>query len=242
MIVVPAIDVRQGKVVRLMQGLLNRETVYDGDPAEMARRWETEGARRLHLVDLEAAIQNQPQPDVIESVIRAVKIPVEVGGGLRTFELAERYRQAGAERVIFGTAAVSQPELVQRAVVAWPEAVAVALDAVNGKVATAGWVETSDVDALALASRIKSWGVLRLQYTDTQRDGTFDGPNVAGIAQVARASGLRITAAGGVATLDDIEQLRALEALGVDEVIVGKALYERRFTLQQATALGGGHA
>lgn len=242
MIVVPAIDVRQGKVVRLKHGMLDQETVYDADPAEMARHWEAEGAQRLHLVDLEAAIQDQPQPDVIERVIRAVRIPVEVGGGLRTFELAQRYRDAGAERVIFGTAAVSQPELVQRALAAWPQAVAVALDATNGKVVVSGWQETSQIDTLELAARIKAWGVPRLQYTDTLRDGTLIGPNLAGIEQVARESGLLITAAGGVATLEDIEHLRAFEALGVDEVIVGKALYERRFTLPQAIALGSRHA
>ena len=141
MIVVPAIDIRGGRVVRLRQGQLQEETVYGSNPAEAARRWEGEGAKRIHLVDLDAAIENRPQPDVVGSVIAAVKIPVEVGGGLRVLENAMRYREQGADRVIFGTAAVARPGVVQEAMRLWPEAVAVAIDARNGKVAVAGWNE-----------------------------------------------------------------------------------------------------
>jgi phosphoribosylformimino-5-aminoimidazole carboxamide ribotide isomerase len=233
-IVVPAIDVREGRVVRLRQGRLEEETVYGSDPAEAARRWEAQGARRIHLVDLDAAIENRPQPDVVGEVFEAVKIPVEVGGGLRVLENAMRYRDQGADRVIFGTAAVARPGVVQEAVRLWPEAVAVAIDARNGKVAVAGWNEVTTVDVLDLAERVKGWGVVRIQYTDVVRDGTLFGPNLAAIEQVARATGLRITAAGGVSTLDDVVRLKALAPLGVDEVVVGKALYEARFTLEDA--------
>lgn len=242
MIVLPAIDVRGGKVVRLKQGLLQQETIYGADPAELARHWESEGAQRLHLVDLDAAIQGRPQPEVVAAVIKAVRIPVEVGGGLRSFESAERYRAAGAERVIFGTAAVSNPEVVQRAAQAWPGAVAVALDAKEGKVSVAGWKEITQVDALELALRVEAWGVARLQYTDVLRDGTLVGPNLPAIEQLARACGLPVTAGGGVATLEDLRRLQAFEPLGLDEVVVGKALYEKRFTLAQAVALLAGHA
>jgi phosphoribosylformimino-5-aminoimidazole carboxamide ribotide isomerase len=242
MIVVPAIDVRGGKVVRLEQGLLQQETVYGADPAEWARYWEAEGAQRLHVVDLDAAIQGRPQPEVLAAVIEAVRIPVEVGGGLHSFESAERYRAAGAERVIFGTAAVSNPELVQRAAQAWPGSVAVALDAKDGKVSVAGWQEITQVDALELALRVEGWGVARLQYTDTLRDGTLVGPNLPAIEQLARACGLRITAGGGVAALEDLRRLQAFEPLGLDEVVVGKALYEKRFSVAQAIALLDGHA
>ena len=234
MIVVPAIDVRGGKVVRLKQGQLQEEQVYGSVPAEVARRWEAEGAERLHLVDLDAAISNRPQFDAMEKIIAAVKIPVEVGGGLRVLENAMRYREHGADRVIFGTAAVARPGVVQEALRLWPEAVAVAIDARNGKVAVAGWNEITTVDVADLAGRGKEWGVLRIQYTDVVRDGTLVGPNFAGIEQVARATGLRITAAGGVSTLDDLGPLLALAPLGVDEVVVGKALYESRFTLEKA--------
>jgi phosphoribosylformimino-5-aminoimidazole carboxamide ribotide isomerase len=233
--VVPAIDVRGGKVVRLKQGRLQEEKVYGSDPVGVARRWQEEGAARLHVVDLDAAISGKPQFDVIAELIAAVTIPVEVGGGLRVLENAMRYREKGAHRVIFGTAAVADPGVVQEAARRWPEAVAVALDARNGKVAVAGWKEITSTDAVDLAARVKAWGVSRLQYTDVLRDGTLAGPNVAGIERVARASGLLITAAGGISTLEDLVLLRALQALGVDEVVVGKALYERRFTLAQAT-------
>lgn len=234
MIVVPAIDLRGGKVVRLKQGRIEDVTVYNNDPGEVARQWEAEGAERLHLVDLDAAVEDKPQPDVVRAIVRAVKIPLEIGGGLRTLEMARRYKEMGLERVIFGTAALATPDVVQSAVALWPGSVAVAVDVKDGKVAVAGWKETSAVDALDLAAQVKTWGVPRLQYTDVLRDGTLIGPNVAGIERLARASGLRITAGGGISVKDDLVKMRPLGPLGVDEVIVGKALYDKRFTLEEA--------
>lgn len=234
MIVVPAIDVRGGKVVRLKQGQLQEEKVYGTDPAEAARHWEAEGALLLHVVDLDAAIVGRPQFDAVARIIDAVGIPVEVGGGLRVLENAMRYVDRGAGRVIFGTAAVADPGVVEAAARLWPTKVAVALDARNGKVAVAGWREITRVDASDLAQRVKGWGVSRIQYTDVMRDGTLMGPNVPGIEKLARESGLRITAAGGISILEDLSRLRELEAVGVDEIVVGKALYEKRFTLAQA--------
>jgi phosphoribosylformimino-5-aminoimidazole carboxamide ribotide isomerase len=236
MIVMPAIDIRGGKVVRLKQGQLQEEKVYGSDPCAVARKWEEEGAERLHVVDLDAAVTGRPQFDVIAEVIEAVKIPVEVGGGLRVLEIAMRYRARGADRVVFGTAAVADPGVVQEAARLWPGAVAVALDARNGMVAVAGWREITRVDAVELATQVKAWGVARLQYTDVMRDGTLSGPNLPGIETMARKAGLPITAAGGIAILDDLTRLSALEPLGVDEVIVGKAFYEKRFTLAEARA------
>ena len=234
MIVVPAIDVRAGKVVRLRQGRPEEETSYGSDPAAAARRWEAEGAERLHLVDLDAAIDRRPQPGVVGAVVVAVGIPVEVGGGLRTVDAARRYRDVGVERLIFGTAAVTTPEVVEEAVDRWPEAVAVAIDARGGRVTVAGWKEDTALDALELGSRVKAWGVGRVQFTDVGKDGTLDGPNVEAIEKMARETGLRITAAGGVSTLDDLVRLSALAELGVDEAISGKALYDGRFTLAEA--------
>ncbi len=164
MIVVPAIDLRGGKVVRLKQGQLQEEKVYGSDPAEVARRWEAEGAARLHVVDLDAAVSARPQFDVIEAVIAAVRIPVEVGGGLRVLETAMRYRDRGAERVIFGTAAVADPGVVQEAARLWPQAVAVALDARHGKVAVAGWKEITDTDPVDVPRR------LGVAHRDPDRD------------------------------------------------------------------------
>lgn len=232
--VVPAVDVRGGRVVRLRQGALERETVYGTDPAEAARRWEAQGAERLHVVDLDAALGGDPQFDAIESLMAAVSIPVEVGGGLRVLENAMRYRDRGADRVIFGTAAVADPGVVQAALAQWPEAVAVALDARNGRVTVGGWKEITTVSAVDLARRCREWGVRRLQYTDVTRDGTLVGPNVAATEELARAACVPVTASGGVSSLDDLRALAALEDAGVDEVIVGKALYDERFTLAQA--------
>ena len=236
MIVVPAVDIRAGRVVRLKQGRLQDETVYGSDPVEAARRWEAQGAARLHVVDLDAAIEGRPQPDVVGAIIAAVRIPVEVGGGLRVLENAMRYRDRGADRVIFGTAAIASPGVVQEAVRLWPEAVAVAVDARNGRVSVAGWQEITQVTAVELAAQVKAWGVPRIQYTDVSRDGVLVGPNTAATEQLARESGLRFTIAGGVGSLEDLALLRPLELLGVDEVVVGRALYEGHFSLAQAQA------
>lgn len=234
MIVVPAIDIRRGRVVRLVQGRAENETVYGESPADVARRWEQEGAQRLHVVDLDAAIDRLQQTDAVGTVIRAVGIPVEVGGGIRSVADAARYVELGAERVIFGTAAISRPEDVQAAVSRWGQAVAVAIDARDGKVAVQGWNEVTSTDAIELAKAVEGWGVVRVQFTDTRRDGTLVGPNLEAIEALGRRTGLRITAAGGVSEASDLVRLRPLEAFGVDEVIVGKALYEGRVTLAAA--------
>jgi phosphoribosylformimino-5-aminoimidazole carboxamide ribotide isomerase len=240
MTVVPAIDIRGGKVVRLTQGELAEERVYGSDPVGCARFWEGEGAQRLHVVDLDAALGGKPQFDVLAAIIEQVSVPVETGGGLRIVENAMRYRDRGVDRVIFGTAAIASPGVVQKAAQLWPGRVAVALDARDGRVVVAGWTEVTEEDALEVARRVKDWGVTRLQYTDVLRDGTLVGPNLKGIEQVARESGLKISAAGGVANLDDLRRIAQLETCGVDEVVVGKALYERRFTLAEAVEAAGG--
>jgi phosphoribosylformimino-5-aminoimidazole carboxamide ribotide isomerase len=240
-IVVPAIDIRRGRVVRLKQGRLEDETVYGAAPVTVARGWETEGAKRIHLVDLDAALESRPQREVMAEVIAAVRIPVEVGGGLRVLDVAQRYREAGADRVIFGTAAVARPGVVQEAVRLMPEGgVVVAIDAKHGNVAVAGWNEVSEVKALDLAVTVADWGVRRIQYTDVVRDGTLVGPNLEGIEEMAKTSGLKISAAGGISSLDDLAHLAELEAYGVDEAIVGKALYENRFTFAEAVKAAGG--
>jgi len=235
MIVVPAIDLRQGRVVRLHQGRAEQETVYAVDPAEVARRFEAEGAQRIHLVDLDAAMGGARQAAAVTSVVRAVRIPVEVGGGVRRLEDALELHENGVERVIFGTAAVARPDVVQAAIEQLSsDAVAVAIDAKDGRVAVSGWTEATDVDALVLAATVEGWGVRRVQFTDVRRDGTLQGPNLPAIEALGRRTKLRITAAGGVSDASDLVRLAALEVLGVDEAIVGKALYEGRVTLRAA--------
>jgi phosphoribosylformimino-5-aminoimidazole carboxamide ribotide isomerase len=237
MIVVPAIDLRRGRVVRLRQGRAEEETVYAGTPAETARGFEAGGARRIHLVDLDAAMGGLAQSDAIEAVVKAVAIPVELGGGVRTLEDAERALAVGVERVIFGTAAVARPDVVQAVLARVPaQALAVAIDARDGRVAVSGWTEATDVDALELAETVEGWGVVRVQFTDVRRDGTLAGPNLEALEALGRRTSLRITAAGGVSDAADLARLAPLEAHGVDEVIVGKALYEGRLTLAAAHA------
>jgi phosphoribosylformimino-5-aminoimidazole carboxamide ribotide isomerase len=234
--IAPAIDLRGGRVVRLREGRPEAETRYSDDPAAQARAFDADGAQRLHVVDLDGAIDGKPQTEVVAAVVRAAVCPVEVGGGIRSLDDAARYLDLGVARVIFGTAALSAPRTVEAAVQRFGAAVAVALDARNGQVAVRGWQDVSATQAVDLARRIASWGVARIQYTDVSRDGTLVGPNLEATAEIARVSGLRVTAAGGVSTLDDLRRLAALVGLGVDEAIVGKALYERRFTLAEALA------
>lgn len=234
--VVPAIDLRHGRVVRLWQGDVGALTEYDGDPVKVARRFEAEGAARLHVVDLDAAVDGREQFDVVASIIKAVSVPVGVGGGIRTTGVARRYREAGASRVVFGTAAVTAPAVVQEVVRDWPTGVAVAIDAKDGQVMITGWTETTPLLAVELAKRVADWGVGRIQYTDVSRDGTLRGPDVGGVEALAAACRARITIAGGVGELRDIQAIRRLLSRGVDEIIVGKALYDGRFTLPQALA------
>jgi phosphoribosylformimino-5-aminoimidazole carboxamide ribotide isomerase len=228
-------DVRGGKVVRLKHGQLEEDRVYGSDPVAVARRWQEEGAPRLHLQDLDATLSSQPQFEVAAEIIKAVTIPVDVAGGLRVLENAMRYRQRGADRVVFSTAAIAAPGVVQEAVRLWPDAVAVAFDARGGKVAVAGWNEIARVEAVELAVQVKAWRVKRIHYTDVVRDGGGAvSPNLPALESLARASGLKVTALGGISTLDDLKRLREREGLGVDEAVVGKALYEKRFTLARA--------
>lgn len=235
MIVVPAIDLRAGRVVRLRQGRADAETVYEGTPADTARRFESEGARRIHLVDLDAAMGGLAQSDAIAAVVKSVAIPVELGGGVRTIEDAVRLRDLGLERVIFGTAVIARPDVVLAALARFPaQAIAVAIDARDGRVAVAGWTEATDVDALELAGTVEGWGVVRVQFTDVTRDGTLAGPNLEALEALGRRTSLRITAAGGVSDVADLARLLPLETHGVDEVIVGRALYEGRLTLAEA--------
>jgi phosphoribosylformimino-5-aminoimidazole carboxamide ribotide isomerase len=208
--------------------------VYGEDPAGFARRWEREGARRIHVVDLDAAFGGPPQAEAVAAVIAAVSIAVEVGGGIRSADDARGWLERGADRVIFGSAAVRDPAAVQAAAERWPGAVAVAIDARDGQVAVDGWTRTEPLDAIELARRVRGWGVERVQYTDVARDGGLGGLDVAPLERLARAAGVRVTAGGGVATLDDLRALRPLAPLGVDEVIVGRALYDGRFGLPEA--------
>ncbi|MDW7685100.1 MAG: 1-(5-phosphoribosyl)-5-[(5-phosphoribosylamino)methylideneamino]imidazole-4-carboxamide isomerase [Bacillota bacterium] len=241
MLIIPAVDIRDGRCVRLVHGELDKETVYHQDPVEAARRWEAEGAERLHLVDLDGAFAGGlKNADVIGRIARAVRIPVQVGGGIRDAAAARDLFSRGVARVILGTVAVTEPAVVGELTREFPGQVMVGIDARAGRVAIRGWVEESELTAVYLAQKIATLGVKEIIYTDIYRDGTLQGPNLAALREMAKATPLRIIASGGVSSIQDIASLLELEPLGVSGVIVGQALYTGRVDLQEALALAGG--
>lgn len=237
MIVIPAVDLADGKCVRLRQGDMTQRTVYGDDPAAMARHWEEQGAEVLHVVDLDGALSGQSANlPAIEAIVGAVRIPVELGGGLRTRADVQRVLDLGVRWAIMGTSALRNPQAVQEAVAAYGERVIVGLDARDGRVAVSGWTETSDVSVLDLARQMETMGVQRLICTDIATDGMLAGPNLASLRAIAEAVDIEIIASGGVSSLQDIIALKTLEPLGVIGVITGKAIYEGTLDLKQAIA------
>jgi phosphoribosylformimino-5-aminoimidazole carboxamide ribotide isomerase len=233
--VIPAIDLRGGRCVRLQQGDYGRETVFGDDPAAIARRWADQGATCLHLVDLDGARDGRPvNVDAVRAILDAVAIPCQLGGGVRDDDTADAWLAAGVDRVIVGTAALERPDWFRALAARHPHRVALGLDARDGKVATAGWLETSDVDALSLAARLDDLPLAAVVYTDIARDGMLQGPNVEATAALARALRAPVIASGGVGSLDDLRRLAAHPEIAA--CIVGRALYDNRFTLPEAIA------
>ena len=234
---IPAIDIKDGCCVRLYQGDFAQSTVYSDDPVEVAQRWVAQGATRLHLVDLDGALAGHPvNIDTIIAIVRAVPIPVQLGGGLRTETAAHAALALGVARVILGTAAVEDPEMIARLVARSGDAIAVGIDARDGLVKTAGWTEQIAIQATELAERMAAAGVKRLIYTDISRDGTLTEPNFAATAALVRPGGPAVIASGGVCR---VEHLVQLAADGVEAAIVGKALYTGALDLSAALlALG----
>lgn len=242
MLVIPAIDLREGKCVRLTQGRRDEAKFYDGDPLEIARGYEAAGARMLHVVDLDGAFRerNALNREVARRIIGAIKIPVQFGGGVRSAADVGELIEAGAARVVVGTLAVEEPETLASMVGQFGEKICVGIDARDGQVLTRGWEKRGGVAAIELARRVAGAGVGRVVYTDVSRDGMLSGVNVEQTCAVAREAGILVTASGGVASLDDLERLREASSCGVDSVIVGKALYEGRFTLEEALRFASG--
>jgi phosphoribosylformimino-5-aminoimidazole carboxamide ribotide isomerase len=230
----PAIDLLGGRAVRLEAGDRARATVFHDRPVELVRELAADGADRLHVVDLDGAFGEVRQWDVVRAIVAASPIPVEVGGGLRDPASIEAMLGLGAAFVVLGTAAVRSPELVERACRAHPGRVIVAVDARDGVVAVEGWTASGGVTALELGRRAAGWGAAALLYTDVARDGLHTGPNVEATAALARGAGCDVIASGGVGSLDD---LAALRDAGIPAAIVGRALYDRRFTVAEAVAV-----
>jgi phosphoribosylformimino-5-aminoimidazole carboxamide ribotide isomerase len=240
--VIPAIDLLAGCCVRLYQGDYEQAQSFDENPVAVARQWAAEGATRLHVVDLDGAKVGQPlNLTAIEAIARSVDIPIQVGGGLRDRVSVKRLLDLGVQRVILGTVAVEQPDLVSQLCQEFPEQIVVGIDARNGKVATRGWLETSEVLATDLAKQMASAGVSTLIYTDIQRDGTLAGPNFEALREFTANVEMPVIASGGVSSVTDLLSLLALEPLGVTGAIVGRALYTGDLSLKEAIrAVGQG--
>jgi phosphoribosylformimino-5-aminoimidazole carboxamide ribotide isomerase len=238
MIVFPAVDIQAGKAVRLRRGDFDDVTVFSEDPVELARFWQSQGAEALHIVDLDAARTGDlTNFKIVEDIVKALDIPVQYGGGIRTTKSLAFMAGIGVHWVVMGTAAVTALELLDDAVNWLGERLVVGLDCTDGMVATHGWQQRSQMSAIRMVKLLAEHGVTRVVYTDTARDGMLGGPNIPGLADLAEVSELEIILSGGVALLDDLRRLKKLNADKVVGVIVGRALYEKAFTLPEAIAL-----
>jgi phosphoribosylformimino-5-aminoimidazole carboxamide ribotide isomerase len=226
---IPAVDLKGGKCVRLQEGMANRSTEYSSDPVAMALHWEESGATRLHLGDLDGAFSGQAAHlDIAKSIFRALKIPVQFGGGLRTLEQIETILDLGAKRAILGTVAVDNPQTIEEAVRRHSDAIVVGIDARMGKVALRGWVDQTALTAVELAMRVKKLGVQRVIYTDVARDGMLKGANYQETENLCRETGIRVIASGGVSSIEDVREIWDRRACGIEGVILGRALYDKK--------------
>jgi len=234
MIIFPAIDLKEGKCVRLFKGDMNQATVFNDNPAAQAQEFEKAGFKFLHIVDLDGAIQGQGvNEEAVKAIIKSIKIPTQLGGGIRTIATIEKWLNLGVSRVILGTVAAKNPELVIEACKKFPGKIVVGIDAKNGKVATEGWVETSEISVLELAKKFEDCGVSAIIYTDISRDGTLTGTDLEGTKNLAQNLKIPVIASGGVSNLQDILEIKKLEKDGVIGAIVGRALYDKKIDIKE---------
>ncbi len=239
MIIIPAIDLKDGKCVRLLQGKKEEVTVYSDDPVETARQWVDMGAKLLHVVDLDGAFTGEQKNfDIIKKIRRSIHIPIELGGGIRNLERIDDLMRMGVDRTIIGTSAAKEPEMVKEACKKYPGKVVVGIDAKDGKVAVKGWVEVTELEAIAFARQMESFGAAGIIYTDISRDGMLTGPNIEAMGKMVQAVKIPVIASGGVSRLDDIKSLLKIENLW--GVITGKALYSGALDLKQAIEIAKG--
>ncbi|HDR46373.1 MAG TPA: 1-(5-phosphoribosyl)-5-[(5-phosphoribosylamino)methylideneamino]imidazole-4-carboxamide isomerase [Geoalkalibacter subterraneus] len=243
MLVIPAIDLKEGQCVRLEQGLMDKATVYGKDPAAQALAWQEQGAELLHIVDLDGAFAGVPKNrEAISSIVAALDIPAQIGGGIRDLDTIAAYLDLGIKRVILGTVAKENPELVKEACNRFPGSIVVGIDARDGFVAVRGWADVTEKKASELAKEMEGYGVEAIIYTDIARDGMMQGPNIRTTGELARSISIPVIASGGVSRLQDIQDLMQLEADGVVGAITGKAIYSGALNLREAIALTRGEA
>lgn len=235
MIIIPAVDIKGGKCVRLEQGFMDRETIFSDYPEEMALQWERKGAKRLHLVDLDGAVQGIPfNKKVIRNVVDRVSIPVQLGGGIRDLDTIEGYINLGIDQIIIGTVAYKDPDLVETACRRYPGRIIVGIDSKDRYVSVEGWTEPTNIIAIDLAKRFEDMRINSIIYTDIKRDGMKRGPNIDAIREFATAINAPVIAAGGISSIKDIENMAELEEDGLSGIIVGRALYDGSIRLEQA--------
>ena len=238
MIIIPAIDIKNGRCVRLRQGRKDEETVFSDDPAKMAMRFDEDGAELIHVIDLDGAFKKSPQNlNSIKKIIESVKTGVQVGGGIRDKKTIRMFIDLGAKKVVIGTEAIKNPELVKDACKEFPDQVVVGVDARNGMVAIEGWTETTKVEALDLAKQFEDCGVAAINFTDIHRDGMQTGPNIKETMIIAQNISIPVVASGGVSTIEDIKNLIELNKFGVTGIITGRALYSGKLNLKEAIKL-----
>ncbi|MCG8541748.1 MAG: 1-(5-phosphoribosyl)-5-[(5-phosphoribosylamino)methylideneamino]imidazole-4-carboxamide isomerase [Clostridia bacterium] len=231
MIIFPAIDIRGGKCVRLYQGKFNRETIYDNNPIEIAKKWEKAGAQYLHVVDLDGALTGElVNKSLIDGMLNTVNIPIQVGGGIRTLERAEEILNLGVERVIVGTSAIKEEGFVKRLIDKFQEKVVVSIDAKDGYVCVDGWTNSSEIKAVDFARKLEETGVKNIVYTDIAKDGTMIGPNLYELRKLSESVGINIIASGGIGKKEDVKSLEKMNLYGA---IIGKALYEGKINLEE---------
>jgi phosphoribosylformimino-5-aminoimidazole carboxamide ribotide isomerase len=240
MIIIPAVDIKNGKCVRLLQGRMDDETVYSDDPHAMASKWIRLGAQLIHVIDLDGAFAKAPQnKESIRKILESVNVPIQLGGGIRNEETVHMYLEMGVKRVIIGTGAIKEPKFVKKVCKTYPGQIVVGIDARNGKVAIDGWTQTTRIEALELAKAFEDCGVAAINFTDIHRDGMQTGPNLDATLRLAEAVSIPVVASGGISSIEDIKNLLPLEAAGVAGVIIGKALYSGKLDLKAALDLTG---
>ena len=238
MIVFPAIDLKDGQCVRLYKGEMDQATVFNTHPESQAQQFEQEGFRWLHLVDLNGAFAGKPvNTDAVKAILKAVSLPVQLGGGIRDLATIEYWLEAGISRVILGTIALKSPALVQEACNRFPGKIVVGIDAKGGKVAVQGWANVSEMNVCDLAKQFEHMGVSAIIYTDIERDGTLTGPDIEGTRTLAQTISIDVIASGGISSIEDVQQIKSLEQDGVTGVVIGRALYDKKVTANALLAV-----
>jgi phosphoribosylformimino-5-aminoimidazole carboxamide ribotide isomerase len=238
MIIIPAVDIKNGKCVRLLQGRMDAETVYSDHPEDVASKWERFGAPLVHVVDLDGAIAKSPQNvPVVRKILRSVNVPIQLGGGIRNERTVQMYLEMGVERVIIGSEAIKKPAFVKKVCKKYPGQIVVGIDARDGRVAIDGWTQTTRIEAVDLAKEFEDCGVAAINFTDIHRDGMQTGPNLEATRRLAEAISIPVVASGGISSIQDVKNLLPLQEVGVVGIIIGKALYSGGLDLKEALEL-----